>query len=638
MIRVDGVDFKDSLGRQVQFRGINLGGSNKLPFGQKSHEPTGLNRQEAISFVNRPFPLEEADEHFKRLKTWGFNLIRFVVTWEALEHAGPGIYDYAYIDYARKLLEKAASYGFHIYIDPHQDVWSRFCGGDGAPAWTLELAGFDLETLVETGAATLHAIHGNPFPHMIWGTNYGKLASATMFTLFWAGRDLAAKTKLDGVSLQDILQDSYTSAFAELAKHLKHLPQIIGYGIMNEPSAGFIGVEDLTRKAHSLLLRGPSPSVLQAMGLGSGLSQKIEVWELGLTGLRLKHVDNFNKRNKSAWGASKIPIWQENDIWEIREGKPKLLKPQHFSHIEGKKIHFYRDYYIPFAKRYQKVMSSSHPATHFFVEGIPADPELFWPSDKEELTPAPIIHAPHWYDVATLITKRFMAWLSFDTQYRKIIFGKQLINRVFRRQLKSMKTLSEERMNQVPTLIGEVGIPMDLENKRAYKTANYHSQIKALDRSLSTMEDNLLSYCIWNYTTDNSHEHGDNWNAEDFSIYSPEAPYQKLAKGLEPELYQGGRALDAFIRPYAPYVAGKLSKMRFELSKKVFELCFTSSEPPDTRTPTLIYLPDYHYAQGYTLELSDGKVIEADKQILHYFHDEAVSEHRLVIRAKLKNK
>ncbi|MCA9835729.1 MAG: cellulase family glycosylhydrolase [Trueperaceae bacterium] len=629
-MRTDGPQFKDHLGRQLHFRGINLGGSSKLPYGHKSHEKQALDRQTRVSFVGRPFPLEEADEHFARLKTWGFNLIRFVVTWEALEHEGPGIYDYTYIAYVKALLEKAASYGFYLYIDPHQDVWSRFCGGDGAPAWTLELAGFDLSSLAETGAATLHAIHGNPFPHMIWGTNYGKLASATMFTLFWAGRDLAPKTKHKGVSLQDVLQDSYIAAFAQLAQALGHIPQLIGYGVMNEPSAGFIGVEDLKTKAHSLLLRGPSPSVLQAMGLGAGLSQKIEVWELGLTGLRLKHIDEFNKRKKTAWYTSRMPIWQENAVWEKQGGKAKLLRPQHFSYVNDKKIHFYRDYYLPFARRFIREISKHHKATCFFIEGIPADPELYWPETRA----ATIVHAPHWYDVATLITKRFMAWLSFDTQYRRIIAGKGIIHRVFQRQLQAMQALSRDKMGNVPTLIGEVGIPMDLDNKRAYTSANYKKQIKALDRSLSAMEASLLSYCIWNYSSDNSHEHGDGWNAEDFSIYSPDKPFQKLPEGLEPHLYQGGRALDAFIRPYAPYVAGTVTKMRFDLTKKVFELCFISDVPLDPDIATVIYLPDYHYLRGYTLELSDGAISEAGNQMLHYHHDRAEQKHQIIIRAK----
>lgn len=644
MISVENGCFLGKDKRSLQFRGINLGGDSKLPFGSSSHDKRGLGR-DGVSFVGRPFPLEEADEHLTRLKTWGFNLIRFVVPWEAIEHAGRGVYDQGYLSYARLLLEKAASYGFYIYVDPHQDAWSRFSGGDGAPAWTLELAGFDLSALAETGAATLHAIHGNPFPHMIWGANYGKLASATMFTLFWAGRDLAPKTTSGGVSLQTILQDSYIAAFAQLAKQLKGIPNVIGYGVMNEPSSGFIGVEDLSAKAHSLLLRGPSPSVLQAMGLGAGLTQKIEVWELGLTGLRLKKLDDFNKRRRSSWDAGRLPIWQENGVWELKNGKPRLLRPQHFSHVNGQKIHFYRDYYIPFAKRYMAELQAQHEVPCFFVEGIPADTELFWPSDKDpiseqELEPKAfaIVHAPHWYDVATLITKRFLAWLSFDAQRNKLVFGKPFIKNVFKRQLETMKRVSEQRMNRAPTLIGEVGIPMDLGNKKAYKTGDYRAQIRALDRSLSALEAALLSYCVWNYTATNSHEHGDGWNAEDFSVYCAEAPFQALPNKLpHRERYVEGRALDALIRPYAPRVAGTVTKMRFDLREKSFELRFRSrvgdKKGEDGKLPTVIFLPDFHYAGGYETKLSDGEVTPQGEQILHYYPDDRFEEHRILISA-----
>lgn len=41
-----------------------------------------------VSYIGRPFPLDEMDEHLTRIKDWGFRVIRLVVTWEALEHAG----------------------------------------------------------------------------------------------------------------------------------------------------------------------------------------------------------------------------------------------------------------------------------------------------------------------------------------------------------------------------------------------------------------------------------------------------------------------------------------------------------------------------------------------------------------------
>ena len=113
------------------------------------------------------------------------------MTWEAIEHAGPGLYDEAYLDYLRQVVIKAGEHGIDLFIDPHQDVWSRFSGGDGAPGWTLEAAGLDMTHFDSTGAAITHQRHGDPYPKMIWPTNYTKLACATMFTLFFAGNDFA---------------------------------------------------------------------------------------------------------------------------------------------------------------------------------------------------------------------------------------------------------------------------------------------------------------------------------------------------------------------------------------------------------------------------------------------------------------
>ena len=89
-------------------RGVNLSGNTKIPYKPDigSHIEEGFFDSENISFVGRcdnvcvftqpgspcctrPFPLEEADEHFLRLKRWGFTLLRFLTTWEAIEHRGP---------------------------------------------------------------------------------------------------------------------------------------------------------------------------------------------------------------------------------------------------------------------------------------------------------------------------------------------------------------------------------------------------------------------------------------------------------------------------------------------------------------------------------------------------------------------
>jgi hypothetical protein len=128
MLRIDGSSFKDVHGRTLLLRGVNLGGSSKVPATPDgaTYQRAGFFEHRSLSFVGRPFPLNEANEHFARLRSWGFTFVRFLVTWEAIEHAGPGIYDQEYLDYIFAIVKRAGNYGIRMVIDPHQDVWSRF--------------------------------------------------------------------------------------------------------------------------------------------------------------------------------------------------------------------------------------------------------------------------------------------------------------------------------------------------------------------------------------------------------------------------------------------------------------------------------------------------------------------------------
>ena len=77
-------------GRTLQLRGVSLSGSSKLPTGLPSHsnDTAAFFDHANVSYIGRPFPLEEMDEHLSRIRDWGFRVVRLVVTWEALEHAG----------------------------------------------------------------------------------------------------------------------------------------------------------------------------------------------------------------------------------------------------------------------------------------------------------------------------------------------------------------------------------------------------------------------------------------------------------------------------------------------------------------------------------------------------------------------
>ena len=382
-MHIDGPWFKDEHGRTLILRGANLGGSTKVPYRPDgaTYIREGFFDHRAVSFVGRPFPLDEADEHFARLRAWGMTFLRFLITWEAIEHAGPGQYDEEYLDYVYQVIKKAGEYGIDVFIDPHQDVWSRFTGGDGAPGWTLEAVGMDITRMSETGAAIVHAIHGDPFPRMIWPTNYDKLGAATMFTLFFAGNDFAPKTLIDGVPVQEYLQGHYIAAVKQLALRLRDLPNVVGYDSLNEPGSGFVGVADLNSAHRGFLRAGASPTFWQAILAGAGYPQEVDFWELRLPRPRRTGSITLNPNGVSLWRDGCECVWKTNGVWSDEGGQPRLLKPDYFAQVAGRKVDFVRDYLKPFARRFITEIRSVHPETLLFVEGVPDGRHPDWGPD-----------------------------------------------------------------------------------------------------------------------------------------------------------------------------------------------------------------------------------------------------------------
>lgn len=123
-LRIDGHRFRDSANREVILHGINVAADAKFPStpDQPSHISENFFDGDNVRFTNRPFTLESAHEHFARLRRWGYNTIRYVFTWEAIEHEGPGKYDEEWIAHTIEVLRVAKGYGFYIFMDPHQDV------------------------------------------------------------------------------------------------------------------------------------------------------------------------------------------------------------------------------------------------------------------------------------------------------------------------------------------------------------------------------------------------------------------------------------------------------------------------------------------------------------------------------------
>jgi hypothetical protein len=608
MLRTKGSWFIDENDRVVFLRGVNLGGSTKVPAQPdgSTYRSEGFFNHREVSFTGRPFPLEEADEHFTRLRSWGFNCLRFLITWEAVEHSGPGIFDEDYLNYLFKIVKRAGEYGFYVFIDPHQDVWSRFSGGDGAPGWTLEAAGFDLTSFKETGAAIVHQTHGDPFPRMIWPTNAYKLAAATMFTLFFAGNDFAPKTKVDGIPIQDYLQNHYLGSIRKVAQKLKGLDCVIGYDIFNELQHGYVEVMDLS-KPYGELDFGVCPTPWQSILLGSGFPQYVSQYSMGAFGSVRGQKTWINRGGRSAWLPGRTCVWRENGVWDIHE-HPVLLKPNYFSNVGGRGVDFLSDYLVPFIDRFEQSIHMITPDSLIFLESdIYKQAPVIPDAAKRKM-----VYAPHFYDGATLFLKKYFSWLAHDNRTGRIILGKKKRQASLTGQLNDVGTQYRSRLGDIPVIIGEVGIPFDLDNKKAYSTGNFSNQRNAMEDSIQALESNLLNYTLWNYTSDNTNARGDHWNDEDLSIFSRDQQFDLS------DINSGGRALDAVVRPFPLKTSGIPISVKFDFRNGAFHYSYKTLEINSHVTE--IFIPRIQYPFGIKVEVSDGSH-NFDKKtgILSYF-------------------
>jgi hypothetical protein len=558
-----------------------------------------LDQTGGVSFVGHPFPLEEADAHFERLARWGFTCLRFNITWEALEHEGPGIYDEAYLAYLVKLMKSAEKKGISLFIDPHQDVWSRWTGGDGAPAWTLEKLGMDPRLLDAAGAALTQQRYrpepppsakregspqdppGRGFPRMIWPTNYNRYGAATMFTLFFGGNTYAPGVTVDGERVQDWLQERYLAAMRHCYRRLKTCKAVIGWGTMNEPHQGFIGYRDLEDIENFHVLRGPMPSPLQAMAAASGHTVSVPVYALGVKDKRITGRRIMNPQGLSLFREGYVCPWKQAGVWTDEGGEPRILKKDHFTNFEGRPVRFVDDFLKPFNRRFIERIREVNEKAFIFVEGIPHGDHPSWTRDD----PSGVVNAFHHYDGPTLYLKFFRPWFSIRTDNTRPVFGRKRVAALLSECLAAGVEWTRNYMGDMPCLLGEFGLPFDMNHRRAYKnggdpSARYRLHEEALSMYYDAVDRNLLHSAIWHYCATNTPQGGDGWNDEDLSIVS-----------------QGeARALKGWLRPYPMATAGVPLFLNWDRKREIFTYRFRAEA--DVEGPTEIFLPPECFGSG----------------------------------------
>ncbi|KAF2858864.1 glycoside hydrolase family 5 protein [Piedraia hortae CBS 480.64] len=690
-LKIDGKHFKDTQGRQVTLHGINVSGDSKLPAHPDipSHESENFFDGDNVSFVDRPFSLKDSHIHFARLKRWGFNTLRYIFTWEALEHEGPGKYDEAFITHTVEVLRIAKGYGFYVFMDPHQDVWSRFTGGSGAPMWTLYACGLDPTKFQITQSALVQNTWEKPaeFPKMAWATNYWRLACGTVMTLFFGGRIFAPKCAIDGKNIQDYLQSHFLNACKHLARRIHeagdlHGQVVCGYETINEPNCGFLGNFDISQlPKNQNLKKYTCPTVWQAILTGSGRACEIDTYDFGSFGPYKNGKQLVDPKGVTTWldpstwddfkyGWKRSEEWKlGQDIWALHgvwdPETDTLLQPHYFStHPKtGEALdheYFTNNQFMDLSRSYRDAIRSVWPQAMLLVQPSPFEvpPNIKNTADDE----SNLIFASHFYDGITLITKKWNRIWNIDVlgilrgRYSSPAFaiklGETAIRNCLKDQLSRLREEGEEFMGNHPCVFSEIGIPFDMDDNYAYKTGDYSSQVAAIDANSYAVEGSMVAGMMWwNYTAGNSHFWGDNWNGEDLSIYceddhgptrslSPDSNKSSEFSSSTMEMLpfsERSRGTEASIRPYPVATHGDISSYGFDLRKTTFTLTLTAKSSTPTEYPTEVFLPEYHFhdvatagADGSTtVEVSGGKY-EVEGQTLKWWHGEG--EQKLVVK------
>jgi len=605
--------FLDEGGGQMMLRGVNLGGDCKVPYpdGGTQH-PTDFADHRTVSFVGRPFPLDEADGHLARIAHWGFNSVRLLTTWEAVEHAGPGRYDHDYLDYFTEVARKAGEHGLYVFVDFHQDVWSRMSGGDGAPGWTFEAVGLDFTRFDAAEAAHVMQArydYGSPlkrqdaYPQMSWGSNYRLPANGIMWTLFWAGLAVTPDFRIDGVNVQDYLQGHYLGAMDQVARRLSDMPHILGFDTLNEPSLGWVGqpiaYRHLGASAHNPERPriGPALAPLDAIAMASGLSVEVPVLTRDDTGAAVPTATRIlNAGGVSIWRDGRQCPFEAAGRYRVENGVAVALGEDVLAGIDPS-----NDVYRPFYHKVAATIRRHQPQWSLFAE-MDVFANLAGRSFPAEL-PERTVNASHWYDMGMLYLKRFDPEDHCDAVTGARERGGKAIAARYRRQLGDLARESAAFPGGgAPTLIGEFGIPYDLAEGEAYerwaagkREGVWTQHEAALGLMYDAMDALGLHSTQWNYTASNRNDLriGDGWNQEDLSIYSPDQATGTGGPG------DGGRAVAGFSRPYARRTQGRLRSSGFDRTTA----CFIAQVDADPAVGgvTDIYVPVVHYAGGFVV-------------------------------------
>jgi len=481
------------------------------------------------------------------------------------------------------------------------------------------------------------------YPQMSWGQNYRLPANGVMWTLFWGGRMFAPDLTVEGENVQDFLQGRYLGSMREVARRVKAMPHVLGFDTLNEPGTGWMGeplsYRHLAPSEHNRTPARPglALSPLDALAAARGLPVSVPVLKRDpTTGAARPDGDHvLNPDGVSIWADGRDCPFERAGAYRVEGGRAAALDEDHFRVHRGRRLDIAEDGFGPLFRRVAEVTRAENPRWAVFAEIDAMGSHAGRPFPKD--MPERSVNADHWYDATTLFLKSFDPDHSPDLFTGEVARSPDEIRARFVRQLAARAEPAKHFAHgPAPALIGEFGIPYDIDEGDAYRqwaagrrdVAIWAKHEKALELMYDALDELLLNSTQWNYTASNRNDLmiGDGWNQEDLSIFSRDQ--QDDAADLD----SGGRAVDGFCRPYVQRTQGRLRRLRFDAAARTVEVEFDAD--PGIAAPTEIYLPLRRFPRGAAVETGGAPLRSAaEGQLLKLWADEA-GPVRLTIRPR----
>jgi hypothetical protein len=625
--------FKDAHGRYLYINGVNLADAKAGP---AVYDP--------ISFVGKPFPVEDLDKHFELIQKLGFNSVRFVLQWEAIEPNERGVYDEDYLDYLETAVAAAQRHGIYCLMDMHQDMFSRWLrkyyndlsgvnglrdpaeaqfaaahgfnnsvNGDGAPEWVVQAAlpwknvggpywGLPYSMAPKPSETT------DVLPWTSWYLNVGtSLDENICYAALIAGNDVWPNYRIGGQLIGDYLQDAYAGAFAQVAARMKNHDNILGYDVMNEPGGVFIV---LTIFAVLWDLTGDAPGgLLTDDQVEQAFNQLLAQYQAaGMTAAEVQTYQTlFLDYNLLPHSRAEI---QASGFMPTEPNSPYTPDLSTVINLDG---NFGWQYLQPFNAKIAGAIQDADPNAIIFYEmtaGLLGNGGLGgqWvtpPTSLPGITQQ--VFEPHSYP-------DIYPWIGFNEPPRTFTVDEiRFIN--YTDTINSTTADATFGLGNPPVVLGEFGSYWNFGGIQQSIAQNYIISQFFIDPYYEAIEGLALPRMIWCYACGNTYDNGDGWNKEDFSIVDPH---------LNP------RGWEAYSRAVPRFTSGRLQSLHFYSPRHYFQPRPGAQTPSlefqmqmlgqETQAPTEIFVPPMQYTDGFYVWISDGQcAYDPARTILYWY-------------------